>query len=76
MDSPPSPPFPAPSLKGRERRGRASKHTQKQALWSRACQHPGAGAFQSKGLLSFPPCVDVSMFLFREGKRVRLPVEL
>lgn len=50
---PSSPPFPAPSLKGRERRGRASKHSETGA-GSRACQHPGVGAFQSKGLLSSP----------------------
>lgn len=44
VDSPPSPPFPAPSLKGRERRGRANKHSETGA-GSRACQHPGVGAF-------------------------------
>lgn len=30
--SSPSAPFPAPSLEGRKRKGRASKHTEKQAL--------------------------------------------
>lgn len=75
MEAPPSHLFPAPSLKGRERRGRASKHSETGA-GSRACQHPGVGAFQSKGLLSFPSRRCQRVFVQSGGKRVCLHAEL